>query len=115
MILSLHFACAQDSDRYWRLPPPARAALEALLAQPDQAPALALSWAVERDAPLEGKHGGPLCRGTREVPLSGRSRDAVLAVLQVRHTPCTCSGGRQPCARCAGALRALPYPQCASA
>ena len=80
---------------YWRVPPPACRALEALLAAeehdqatsaalPEQAPALDLSWGVLRDAPLEGKHGGPLCAGSRRVPLSGASRAALLALLRVR-------------------------------
>ena len=111
----------QDSDTYWRVPPPARAALEAMLAEeapeqaqstqpdhappttpekaaaapephqaasaaaagPERAPVVDLSWGVLRDAPLEGAHGGPLCMGSRRVPLSGASRAALLALLQV--------------------------------
>lgn len=71
----------QDSERYWRVTPPARRALERMLNGSDAA--LGLSWSVLRDAPLESRHGGPLCQGTREVTLSGGSRRAVLDVLQV--------------------------------
>jgi hypothetical protein len=45
--------------------------------------ALGLAWTLTRSAPLEGKHGGPICQGTREVTLSGASRKAILDVLQV--------------------------------
>lgn len=44
---------------------------------------LALSWSIVRNAPLESKHGGPLCQGTRQIALSGSTRDAILDVLQV--------------------------------
>ena len=44
---------------------------------------LALSWSIVRNAPLESKHGGPLCQGTRQIALSGSTRDAILNVLQV--------------------------------
>lgn len=77
----------QDSDRFWRVTPPARRSLERMLDESEAE--LALSWAIVRNAPLESKHGGPLCQGTRQVTLSGSSRNAVLDVLQV-HQPIAC-------------------------
>ena len=76
----------KDSDRFWRVTPPARRSLERMLGESDAE--LALGWAIVRSAPLEGKHGGPLCQGTRQVTLSGGTREALLDVLQVRSHLC---------------------------
>lgn len=80
---------SQDSDRYWRVTPPARQSLERMLGESDAE--LALSWAIVRNAPLESKHGGPLCQGTRQIALAGGSRDAILDVLQVPALAHLCS------------------------
>ncbi len=72
----------KDSDRFWRVTPPARRSLERMLGESEAE--LALGWAIVRSAPLESKHGGPLCQGTRQVTLSGGTREALLEVLQVR-------------------------------
>jgi hypothetical protein len=45
----------QDSDVLWRISPPARRALEAVLEEPSAA--LTLSWQITRTAPLQV--GGP--------------------------------------------------------
>lgn len=50
-----HPSCAarQDSDALWRITPPARAALEAVLAEPRAA--LTIGWSVTRTAPLQAR------------------------------------------------------------
>ncbi|CAL8464921.1 g4456 [Coccomyxa elongata] len=75
---------AEDSDRFWRVTPPARRSLERMLGESEAE--LALGWAIVRSAPLESKHGGPLCQGTRQVALSGGTREALLEVLQGTRT-----------------------------
>jgi hypothetical protein len=74
----------QDSDRFWRVTPPARQSIQHMLNS--SAAMLALSWEVLRNAPLATKNGGPLCQGVQEVPLSATSSQSILHVLQV--CPC---------------------------
>ena len=74
----------QDSDRFWRVTPPARRSIQHMLNS--SAATLALSWEVLRNAPLATKNGGPLCQGFQEVPLSATSSQSILHVLQV--CPC---------------------------
>jgi hypothetical protein len=71
----------QDSDRFWRVTPPARRSIQHMLNS--SAATLALSWEVLRNAPLATKNGGPLCQGVQEVPLSAASSQSILHVLQV--------------------------------
>ena len=71
----------QDSDRFWRVTPPARRSIQRMLNS--SAATLALSWEVLRNAPLATKNGGPLCQGVQEVPLSAASSQDILEVLQV--------------------------------
>ena len=75
-------ANAQDSDRFWRVTPPARRSIQRMLNS--SAATLALSWEVLRNAPLATKNGGPLCQGVQEIPLSAASSQDILDVLQVR-------------------------------
>ena len=74
-------ASAQDSDRFWRVTPPARRSIQRMLNS--SAATLALSWEVLRNAPLATKNGGPLCQGVQEIPLSAASSQDILVVLQV--------------------------------
>ena len=74
----------QDSDRFWRVTPPARRSIQQMLNS--SVATLALSWEVLRNAPLATKNGGPLCQGVQEVPLSATSSQSILHVLQV--CPC---------------------------
>ena len=71
----------QDSDRFWRVTPPARRSIQRMLNS--SAATLALSWEVLRNAPLATKNGGPLCQGVQEVPLSAASSQDILDILQV--------------------------------
>ena len=71
----------QDSDRFWRVTPPARQSIARMLNS--SAATLALSWEILRSAPLATKNGGPLCQGVQEVPLSAASSQDILDVLQV--------------------------------
>lgn len=73
---------AQDSDQLWTLTPPARRALESLLAN-DSSAAITFGWSVTRNAPPPSTHGGPLCHDARSVALSARSRAQLLQVIQV--------------------------------
>ena len=81
----------QDSDRFWRVTPPARRSIQRMLNS--SAATLALSWEVLRNAPLATKNGGPLCQGVQEIPLSAASSEDILDVLQVT---CYFSAGSAP-------------------
>lgn len=58
--------------------------LNALPLAPSPSPShhCSLAWRVERDLPLPSEHGGPLCRGSVDIPLAPDSRRQLAAVLQ---------------------------------
>ncbi len=71
----------QDSDRLWRISPPAKEALKAVLTEPDAA--LVLQWVIIRTAPLasaNGRGSGPACAGEVRLQLAGRTRERLLQV-----------------------------------
>ena len=72
---------AQDSDRFWHVPPPAAEALEHVLRKEEVV--VAFAWSILRSNPAVSSHGGPLCHGTTNVTLSPQSRSEVLDILQV--------------------------------
>ena len=84
LVSCAHGNAVQDSDRFWRVTPPARRSIQRMLNS--SAATLALSWEVLRNAPLATKNGGPLCQGVQEVPLSAASSQDILDVLQVAPT-----------------------------
>ena len=86
--MSSTYGAVQDSDRFWRVTPPARRSIQRMLNS--SAATLALSWEVLRNAPLATKNGGPLCQGVQEIPLSAASSQDILNVLQV--APCSSVG-----------------------
>lgn len=71
---------AQDSDTFWPLSPPSRAALADVLSS--RSAALLLSWQLMRSAPLATNKGGPACSGVQVVPLSGLSQQQLLEVVR---------------------------------
>lgn len=82
----------QDSDQLWQLSPPARSALEVVLAEPSAA--LKLGWAITRTAPLASTKGGPVCEGEITVQLAGETR---MQLLEVRAAAVQDCGGRCCC------------------
>ena len=68
----------QDSDQLWRLSPPARSALQVVLAEP--AAALSMSWSITRTAPLASGKGGPECAADVTITLAGESRQRLMEV-----------------------------------
>lgn len=105
----LYRVCVQDSDRLWRLTPPAQKALEALL--DDSSAAMSFSWSVLRNAPPLSPHGSPMCQATQTFQLAPRTRTELVDILEVH---CCCFSA-YPCSldmfRCGLGLpfcRALP-------
>lgn len=80
-----YFCCCwlQDSDHLWRLSPPARTALEVVLAEPGAS--LRMSWSVMRTAPLASGKGGPECTADVTVTLAGESRQQLREVREGHH------------------------------
>lgn len=70
-----------DADAFWRLTPPARAALRAALASAGPLE-LFFGWSVERDAPPPSDHGGPRCAGSASAPLADETKAALAALLE---------------------------------
>lgn len=83
---------AQDSDRFWRVTPPARRSIQRMLNS--SAATLALSWEILRSAPLATK------KGIQEVPLSAATSQGILHVLQVTPYPATCCSLQPDCNSC---------------
>ena len=71
----------QDSDRLWRLTPPAQRGLSALL--DDSSAAMSFSWSVLRNAPPLSPHGSPMCQATQTFPLAPQSRSHLVDILEV--------------------------------
>ena len=77
----LYRVCVQDSDRLWRLTPPAQKALGALL--DDSSAAMSFSWSVLRNAPPLSPHGSPMCQATQTFQLAPRTRTELVDILEV--------------------------------
>ena len=73
--------CMQDSDRLWRLTPPAQKALAALL--DDSSAAMSFSWSVLRNAPPLSPHGSPMCEATQTFQLAPKTRTELVDILEV--------------------------------
>lgn len=78
---SLLFFPPQDSDRLWRLTPPAQKALGALL--DDSSAAMSFEWSILRNAPPLSPHGSPMCQATHTFPLAPLTREHLVDILQV--------------------------------
>lgn len=81
IITPFFFFHMQDSDRLWRLTPPAQKALAALL--DDSSAAMSFSWSVIRNAPPMSPHGSPLCQATQTFQLAPLSREHLVDILEV--------------------------------
>lgn len=75
---------SEDSDRLWRLTPPAQKALAALL--DDSSAAMSFSWSILRNAPPLSPHGSPMCQATQTLPLAPLTREHLVDILQGRRT-----------------------------
>lgn len=71
----------QDSDRLWRLTPPAQKALGGLL--DDSSAAMSFSWSILRNAPPLSPHGSPMCQATQTFPLAPLTREHLVDILEV--------------------------------